>query len=316
MSDAFDGVSVDRFTVIERVEPVVRLSLGIDLYFPLPMRQYQGQVLELWNRYLAWRGSSTMTWARLGGGNRSRKMTNAAYKTIAAWLDGSRSYGIHCFINVQNGVWEEIGNEGFRLDGNDRDVPPERYTSINWIELRLPLEVGEDPDELAKRFIELAEPLDFVCGTAGLKLHCCSFAMQDHWSEIRGLVTRYEGVDPGAVDRVSWRAWHGIEGVNWLTFVGEPHLSTLGGAKAVLARAAKANDVTAQAVGKGVVLRAGHAPRIGDRNHPSTDLDPYRNVFDIVEPAMFFDPAYAFDDPYFDGDQTVAWLRRFARDDG
>jgi hypothetical protein len=317
MTDTFDGVDIDRFAHDSFGAPQIRLSVGMDLFFMRPMAAYREQVLEVWNRFLAWRGTDTMTWARLGGGNKSRKMNKAAYKTIEAWLDGSRPYGQVCFITVENGEWEQIGSEAFRVEGDDGELSEERGdTTLNFVQIRGPLTAADDPDALAAKLVELAAPLDFVVGTAGLMLHMSPFHNNQWWKEVRGLVTRFEGVEPDAAERSQYRALYGLTGVNWLTFVGPKHLEPLGGIGAVEAKAAAAPNVAVQRVGHGVVLRAGPRPRVGDRNKPSNALDPYREVYRIVEPALLLDATYSIGWKDFDGAATVEWLQRFGRDPG
>ncbi len=317
MTVAFDGVDVDRFAVDGVGEPAIRLAIGMELYFPRPMPQYREQVLEVWNRFLAWRGREVLTWARLGGGNKSRKMSKAAYKTIESWLDGSRPYGRICFITADSGGWEQIGEEAFRVEGTDAELDVEAgYTTLNFVQLRVPLSTADDPDALAAKLIELAAPLDFVCGTAGLMLHVTPFGLERLWKETRGMVTRFEGVEPDGVEKGQWRAYFGLTGINWLTFIGPAHLETLGGIDAVEAAAAAAPEVTAQRVGQGLVLRAGPRPRVGDRNKPSAALDPYRAVHQLVGSALFLDEDYALSHEDFDGGATVEWLKRFGRTTG
>jgi len=289
----------------------------MELYFPRTMPQYREQVLEVWNRFLKWRSSEVMTWARLGGGNKSRKMTKAAYKTIESWLDGSRAYGNICFITADSGKWEEIGEESFRVEGMNAELDVEAgYTTLNFVQFRVPLSTADDPDALAAKLVEISTPLDFVCGTAGLMLHLTPFGLEGLWKEVRGIVTRFEGVEPDGVEKGQWRAFFGQTGINWLTFVGPKHLETLGGLDAVEAKVAEAAEVTSERVGEGIVLRAGPRPRVGDRNKPSAALDPYRQVHRIVGPALFLDTDYAFSHEDFDGDATVEWLQRFGRTSG
>jgi len=317
MTDTFDGADLERFAFDSFGEPVLRLAVGMELYFPRPMHQYRAQVLEVWKRFLAWRGDDVMTWARLGGGNKSRNMNKAAYRTIETWLDGSRPYGPICFINVHDGELDQIGSHAFRVQGYDAELDLESGdTTINFVQLRVPLSAADDPDALAARLVEVAAALEFVCGTAGLMLHTTPFGADDLWKEIRGLVTRFEGVEPDGVDGGKWRAALGLTGINWLTFVGPPHLEKLGGIQAIEARATKAPGVTAQRIGQGVVLRAGPRPRVGDRNKPSNALDPYREVHRIVGSALVLNEDYAFDDDAFDGSATVEWLQRFERAPG
>lgn len=315
MTETFDGVDVDRFAHDSFGAPGVRLSVGMDLFFMRPMAAYREQVLEVWNRFLTWRGADVMTWARLGGGNKSRKMNKAAYKTIEAWLDGSRPFGKICFITAENGEWEQIGNEAFRVEGDDSELNIDAgYTTLNFVQLRVPLATVDEPDALAAKLIDLTAPLDFVGGTAGLMLHMSPFHNNQWWKVVRGLVTRYEGVEPDAAERSECRALFGLTGVNWLTFVGPKHLDRLGGIGAVEARAAAAPNVTAQRVSNGIVLRAGLRPRVGDRNKPSDALDPYREVYRIVKPALLLDSTYSIGWKDFDGSATVEWLQRFERD--
>lgn len=317
MTAVFDGVDVDRFAHDSFGAPEIRLSIGMDLFFMRPMAAYRQQILELWNRFLAWRGADVMTWARLGGGNKSRRMNKAAYKTIETWLDGSRPYGKICFITVENGEWEQMGDEAFRVEGDDGELNVEAGdTTLNFVQIRVPLTAADDPDALAAKLIELAEVLDFVGGTAGLMLHMTPFHNNQWWKEVRGLVTRFEGVEPDAAGRSQRRALFGLTGVNWLTFVGPRHLGPLGGNDAVEAKTTSVPNVTAQRVGQGIVLRAGPRPRVGDRNKPSNALDPYREVYRIVRPALLLDATYSIGWKNFDGSATVEWLERFGRASG
>jgi hypothetical protein len=175
------------------------------------------------------------------------------------------------------------------------------------------LSTADDPDALADQLIELVAPLDFVCGTAGLMLHMTPFHNEQWWKEVRGLVTRFEGVEPDAAESSQYRAHFGLTGINWLTFVGAQHLGKLGGLDAIEAKAAVAPNVTAQRVGQGIVLRAGPRPRVCDRNEPSPAVEPYRQVHRIVGPALFLDRDYSIGWDDFDGDATVEWLQRFGR---
>lgn len=314
MSTVFDGIDVERFAYDNVHEPAMRLAVGMELFFQRPMHRYRKQVLEVWNRFLAWRGREVMTWARLGGGNKSRMMNRAAYQTIDAWLRGARPYGRTCFITVHNGAWEQMGDTAFRVEGTDDELDEQKgYTTLNFVQIRVPLTTAADSDDLATHLLELAGPLELVCGTAGLMLHMTPFHNNGLWKEVKGLVTRFEGVEPDGVERSDSRAHFGLTGVNWLTFVGAQHLSRLGGIDAVEARAAMTHHVTTYRLDGTLVLRAGQAPRLGDRNKPSRDLDPYREAYRIVKSAVLLDPFHAISRRDFDGDATVEWLRRFER---
>ncbi len=309
----FDGVDTELFVVGKPTDLDLKLSIGLDLHFGRPMDEHREEVLAVWEALLDWRGRERFTWARLGGGNKSRKMAPAAYRTVQMWLDGSRPYGDHCFINVQDGPFECIGQEAFLVDGNNRPIEDEDDTDINHVQMRFGLEVAEDADELATRLQALAAPLRYASGAAGLMLHATPFGRNRLWKEMRALVTRYEGVEPDMADKANWMAGEGVPDVNWLTFVGQPHLDALAGKDALIAAASAAPGVTAADTGHGVMLRAGERPRMGDRNHPSNALDPYREVYRLLKPALYQLGDFGFSDSDFDADQTLEWQQRFER---
>jgi hypothetical protein len=287
----------------------LQLSLGIVLFFGRGFEFYGKQVLALWEDLLRWRGRGAFSWARLGGGNKSRIMDAPAYRTVESWLAGKRPYGRTCWIEIHAGDFEEIGPHSFALDG--------RGASDSWVsavDIRLPVSVlAEEPlDSLVSRLNGLAGYLDFLCGTAGLMLHATPFGRQRLWPQMKKLVVRYEGVEPDIVEDGECIAGFAMTGVNWLTFVGPKYLEGLGGLESVKSAAAKRKGVVAYDVGRGLALRAGDRPVLGDRNKGAPDLAPYREVYDIVKRAIFADPLYRFDEEYFDGDETVAWVHRFA----
>lgn len=292
---------------------MLRLSLGVDLFFPRPMDDYREDVLGVWNALLDWRGRERFTWARFGGGIKSRKMTPAAYRSVTTWLDGSRSYGDHCFLNIQDGEFESMRSEAFLLDGDNRLPDDEDDTEINHLQIRLPLTVLDDPAELTSRLQTIATPLRYVCGSAGLMLHADPFCRGRYRKEMHALVTRFEGVEPDMAEKTSYMARDGIPGVNWLTFVGEPHLAKLGGKGALMDKATELNDVGATVVGTGVMLQAGPRPRIGDTHKQSTGMEPYRDVYELLRSVLYFQGDFGFDDEHFDTAQTLAWQRRFER---
>jgi hypothetical protein len=308
--DGVDPAKFERRSLGNQVE--LELSVSLVLFFGHGMSVYGKQVLAAWNEFLRWRGREAFTWARLGGGNTTRKMDASAYRTIDAWLNGSKPCGKTCWIDTYGGPYEELGPHAFAVEVS---TAPDRQVSA--VDFRLPLSVltEESADQLMARLCGLAAPIDFLCGTGGYMLHAVEWSRERHWPTMKSLVTRYEGVEPDNVEDGEYTATFGLTGVNWLTFIGPKHLERLGGIDGLETAARAAAGVTPYRVGSGLALRAGERPALGDRNlgPDASGLAAYREVYELVKPAIFADPVYRFSPQYFNGEETVAWMHRFGR---
>lgn len=100
----------------------------------------------------------------------------------------------------------------------------------------------------------------------------------------------------------------GIAGINWITLVGEPYLSRVGGFS--MLRKALPQAVEMTNLGWGVVLRLGPEPIAGDRESgENTSL--YHAVGNVLRPVGY--PVLAARDEMVFGDEqtSVIWQRRF-----
>jgi hypothetical protein len=308
-----EGVDPAKFERSSRGNQLeLALSLSLVLFFGHGMDAYGKQALAAWNEFLQWRGRDSFTWARLGGGNKSRKMDTSAFRTIESWLNGTRPSGRTCWIDTYGGPYEELGPHAFAVDV--RSAPDRQMSAVDF---RLPVSVmmDESVNQLVARICGLAAPVDFLCGTGGYMLHAVDWSRQSHWATMKSLVTRYEGIEPDNVEDGAYTATFGLTGVNWLTFIGPKHLERLGGIERLEKAAGEAAGVTPYRVGRGLALRAGERPVLGDRNlgPNASGRAPYREVYKLVKSAIFADPVYRFDVDYFNGEDTVAWMHRFGR---
>ena len=96
-------IPLERFDLMEYDRRIMRLGLGLNLFFPRPFKDVREKIFELWQSYLKFIGKDVFTWARLGGGNKSRKVTSSTYKTIEQWLIGQKNYGDVCWITISDG---------------------------------------------------------------------------------------------------------------------------------------------------------------------------------------------------------------------
>src|SRR4051794_29200871 len=97
------------FDLFEDDEQIMRLGLGMTLFFPRPFEAARTGVWELWQRYVAFVGKDKFTWARLGGGNRSRAVSTPVFRTIESWLTGQKDYGNTCWVSIHDGPMDCLG---------------------------------------------------------------------------------------------------------------------------------------------------------------------------------------------------------------
>jgi Type VI immunity for VRR-NUC len=122
---------------------------------------------------------------------------------------------------------------------------------------------------------------------------------------------RYRGMDIAWPSLERAAVLHdSVRSVGWLTVLCDAFVKRLGGATAV--RTLKA-PVEVMDVPRGVLLKAGATPTVGDVNR-GDELAAYRHVFRMLQPLIEpVIPRY----PTFSlradrRDNTTAWLRRLA----
>lgn len=300
----------DQFTVEQSGEIKMRLGFGMTLFLPRPFQLAREGVFDLWKHYLNLIQPTPLSWARLGGGNRSRPVAPAAYKTIASWLDGSKNPGQDCWIIISDGKLDCMGSTAFELEGLG-PVDSEEDNASGFVEISLPLSFVESrsADEIAGQMVALAENVPFLCGTAGFIFQRSPYAFNTVADRMAALSARFEGVDVTGNVRMRYWATHGLPNLNWMTFIGDTMLEKLGG-RQTLARllppACSANELSF-----GMVCRASEAPSLGDRHRGTEDLAPWRDLNSVLQPIRYVSPRAAFHPRLFDRERTQAWLTRF-----
>lgn len=299
------------FEMFQGRERIMQLGVGMTLYFPRPFQKFQKEILAFWHAYADLVGLKTFTWARLGGGNRSRAASPAVLKTIEAWLDGSKDPGETCWISLHDGPMDAIGKNSFMLTG-EGDAETEWDEESSCIDVVFPVEMLQNMGSaaFADALIALAAHVPFEAGVAGYVFHRSPYKFHVTIAAMRALSKRFPGVEISAAERLAYLAGRGIPSVNWLTFVGATHLGKLGGVKLLAERLRGISDVLA--LPHGAVVKTGESPETGDRNRGDDALAPLRRAYGVLRAAQFVDEAYAFDDIRFPGDATVEWLTRLA----
>ena len=197
---------------------------------------------------------------------------------------------------------EEVGPWGF--DYWLLEHEPNQFAG--YFQVNLPFELGRDePERLAALVGALADVLPFRSGHAGFGLQLDEgddSDERDQWA--RGWCGRNLGVSArdliGSVGGVT----QGIRNVSWITLVDEQLLSRLGSVEDVQKQLG--SEVVLEQRRFGVMIRAGHAPVLGDVNRQE-DLSLYKRVDAVLRPIRIeTHPPF----PGFTDEDTNDWLAR------
>jgi hypothetical protein len=303
-----DSLPLSDFEYKENDELKMRLGLGMTLFLPRPFSIARRGVQHLWQKYLQIVGTPTLTWARLGGGNRSRQVSPAVFKTIDEWLDGSKDYGTDCWISIHDGPFDCLGSTGFYLEGYGEVKPGDN--SVGFIEVYLPLSLLDliGSRGVSKLFVDMASGATFLCGVAGYVFHHSPYAFSSVVPRMAALSSRFKGVEVMGNHRAAYWAGRGLPTVNWITFIGDGYVQKLGGQKVLKEHLPSQARVFELA--HGLAVEAGDSPSLGDANRPDDGLELWRRVYTVLKPVMFYSPTARFDSKAFDHERTVDWLTR------
>lgn len=301
-------LSAEKFELRANGEVIMKLGFGLTLFLPKPFNNIKGQIEDFWERYVSLVGEKTFTWARLGGGNRSRPVSPSVLRTIRSWLSGEKSYGGDCWISIHDGPFDAIGSNSFRLEGLDQ--PGE---DVGFLEVMFPAEIVSSPScgALLKTVLNLVDGVPFLTGTAGYAFHRSPYKLDETIGRMRSLSARFEGVEVSANERMCYWAGKGMASMNWITFLDSTSLEKLGGSQDLRNRLPK--DAALLELKSGAALVAGDCPKLGDKNMGVDELTLWRQVYALVRSVQFVDPVYEFDPDYFNGQETTEWLTRLSR---
>jgi hypothetical protein len=295
------------FEAREGDELIMKLGLGLTVFFARPFEQHHETIWGLWQKYLALAGKDRFSWARLGGGNKSRDVNASVYKSIEAWLTGKKSYGKTCYISIHDGEMDCMGDFGFDLfgygEGDEED-------EVGYLELSLPLTFleGAQGKKLASNLTDLVADVDFLCGTAGFVFQRSPYKYNATIGHMISLGTRFEGVEITAGEKENYWAGKGLVSVNWITLAGKNIVEKAGGMpafKKLIPNTTKLIPLT-----HGVALQTGATPLLGDMHRNKNELDDWRTLYRAIKPLQFIDTDYEFDPFVCDGQRTAKWLER------
>jgi hypothetical protein len=142
----------------------------------------------------------------------------------------------------------------------------------SFVRLCLPPHVAAQSEHLYQSCLAAASHLPFDSGYCGYSYYweTGSSDVERELARVnRGWLLRYPGLAPGEPLALINFADKGLLGVSWITFVGQDYVERLGGIDA-LAAALPDAQVTAIEPSRGVAIRAGEKPELGDVNRDQT----------------------------------------------
>jgi hypothetical protein len=169
------------------------------------------------------------------------------------------------------------------LSGSPSDEPEAVCAVSFW----LPTEYLEEhgPEEARELALELAAPLPFSSGHAGLSFNC-DLDLVGVEREVKKWSLLHPGLDVPKPDRLAWQLGARVRTVSWLTFLGQPILGELGGAAGLRARIQSWDCQVQDLGGARAVATLGSWPEAGGPG--CAELPPsYRELSRILEPWLF-----------------------------
>jgi hypothetical protein len=199
----------------------------------------------------------------------------------------------------------EFVYRGRPLDVPDSVASPGELTTLScW----LPTEYLEEhgPARVRELAIELGTRLPFQSGHAGLCFHY-NEALLGLTRQVREWCFQYPGLDISNLNTLSEDMGARLNGVHWLSFLGQPVLGHVGGVMGLRSRLRAPETTVQELEGERAVITLGRRPEAGDLQ-PERTLAPYRELARLLEPWLFFDrPAWRG----FTPEDMRRWERRF-----
>jgi hypothetical protein len=199
----------------------------------------------------------------------------------------------------------------FEYYGRRLETPSwgERPGMVCALSFGLPTEYLEEhgPGRLRELALELAEPLPFNSGQAGLAFNC-ETDLVGVKQELRQRCFRYPGMDIPSLSRLSRYLGVQVRAPAWLTFLGQPVLGELGGAAGLRSRLHSPETTVQELDGQRAVVTLGPWPEAGDTKQGQV-LPAYRELARVLEPWLYHQkPGF---DPSFPAEDMLRWERRF-----
>ncbi|WP_158625221.1 DUF3396 domain-containing protein [Corallococcus terminator] len=182
---------------------------------------------------------------------------------------------------------------------------------VSALAVSLPTEFLETqgPGRVRSLALDMAWALPFSSGHAGLSFlgEPLASSVRD---EVERLALRHPAIDVPYLDGRARTLGTRVLGPSWMTFLGPPVLTELGGAEALRARLRSPGTLVQDLGSDRAIVTLGPAPQAGDTEQGQT-LPAYRELARVLEPWLFQTPPgpSAEQSPFIHDRRS--WQRRF-----
>ncbi|WP_223756974.1 DUF3396 domain-containing protein [Myxococcus sp. RHSTA-1-4] len=252
--------------------------------------------------YLRVVGQDSLGWYR-GKDGLWRELDSAGWALTHEEIRGPR------FANVDLRGRTESLSYSFSYRGKELEDPLSKqwgYDPTSAVSFLLPTEFLEEhgPGRVRELALELGAELPFSSGQTGLAFHMMSW-LSSNTPVFREKSLLHPGLDLVDLERLSNRLGTKIRGPAWLTFLGEPVLSALGGAASLRERLHSPATSVQDLGGNRALVTLGPWPEAGELTRGDT-LPHYRELARVLEPWLYMHQGGW-------GNLTEAEIRRWER---
>jgi hypothetical protein len=263
---------------------LIRDGLSLTFYMRHPHAQVAQGVMRSLDAYLRAVGPNALG-QYAGQEGYWQKLDDAGWAHIREELRHPRSANIHLADASTSEHRYSFQYRGSTL----KPLPWERDDSklVSAVSFWLPTKFLEQhgPGRVRELALELAEPLPFCSGHAGLSFNCETDLLGVE-REVHKLCFRYPGMDIPDPSLLSFEIGTRVKGVHWLNFLGQPVLDELGGAAGLRARLHSPRTTVQEMEGERAIVTLGPWPDAGDTEQGRT-LPAYRELARVLEPWLY-----------------------------